>query len=158
MKTRSIILALCFAMLFLFTAESMAQVNTPTEKFDGSSLMLTMSSPVDSLSTVNGEWINISKFDGDNFYTYSPSYGKLLTSAKGTPKVTVTIEGSFDQTNVSVIDTVGGPSDSLETFAASKTDLNNRKFPYIRFKFKGEARNRRDTIVKTVLYFYKKEY
>jgi len=143
-------------LTLLITFGAQAQTKITTNNI-GTSQVVSFEMIVDSLSTLTTNPFTLSSFDGESFYTYPLSYGYILTSVAGLPRVSMFIQGSFDgSTNWTNADTLA-TSDSTETFRKLSFDLNNAKYPYYRISVTGTAGNRRDTDLKFWLYAYRKD-
>lgn len=150
------------AFTFLIIIFALLALVTPAQKINidknDNAVLITMEANVDSLSTVTSKWFSIPEYLTHSLYTYPVNYTKMQNSVSGKPYITVTVEGSNDQVNVAVIDTIGGVQDSLETLYSGNTNFNNKKFWYYRIKFKGESKsgslkNRKDATLRTDLLF-----
>jgi hypothetical protein len=157
MKRLFLLLSALF-LVILMTGVTLAQEKVDIDKASNQTLV-SLAADVDSTgltaSTVTSEWFPVQNYIGNNFNTYPVSYTKLIKSAAGHPHVTTTIEGSNDQENVAIVDSVGGVSDSVETLQSGTLNLNNKKYWYYRIKHKGEAGNRADVTSKVDLLFTK---
>lgn len=150
-----------FAFILMLAGMFLLSIVTPAqtleiEKIDNA-VIVTFDADVDSLTTVTSDWFAIPEFLSHSLYTYPPNYTKIQSSAAGKPHITVTIEGSNDQTNVVIVDTVGTVGDSLETIYSGSTNFNNKKFWYYRYKYTGTGTgvfaNKSDATLRTDLVF-----
>lgn len=158
MKTK-LFIALIFAIVLIcLPAIASAQDNVDITRADDQT-KVSLSVDVDSTgltaSTVTSQWFSASKYLGNSFYTYPVQYTKLVKSTKGKPRITTTIEGSNDQTNVAVVDTMGILADSIETYQSGTLNLNNKKYWYYRIKHTGTSGNRADATAGIDLIFIK---
>lgn len=123
------------------------------------SIRVKYTADVDSLTTTYSDWFSIADYLGLSLITYPVNYSKIQSSAAGKPHITVTVEGSNDQTNVVIVDTVGTVGDSLETIYSGNTNFNNKKFWYYRLKYTGTGTgafaNKSDATLRTDLVFIK---
>lgn len=157
LKSRfSFVFFLCVAAFLVLGASTPAQ--TYFDKGDNS-LRVKYTADVDSLTTTYSDWFSIADYLGLSLYTYPVNYSKIQSSAAGKPHITVTVEGSNDQTNVVIVDTVGTVGDSLETIYSGNTNFNNKKFWYYRLKYTGTGTgafaNKSDATLRTDLVFIK---
>lgn len=143
------------ALLMMVFIEPQAQNTTVKQERGDNSVLLSFSTNVDSLTTVTSKWFSIADLLSHSLYTYPISYTKIQSSVLDKPHITTTIEGSNDQVNVAVVDTIGTVGDSLETLYSGTIDLNNKKFWYYRIKHTGTGTgvfaNKRDAIIRTDL-------
>lgn len=143
------------AMLFIFQPFAPAQT-LEIDKNDNA-VMVSFDAEVDSIITVTSDWFAIPEYLSHSLITYPPNYTKIQSSTAGKPHITVTLEGSNDQTNVVIVDTVGTVGDSLETIYSGNTNLNNKKFWYYRYKYVGTGTgafaNKSDATLKSQLVF-----
>ena len=136
--------------------------STPAQTYfdkGDNSLRVKYTADVDSLTTTTSDWFSIADYLGLSLITYPVNYSKIQSSADGKPHITVTVEGSNDQTNVVIVDTVGTVGDSLETIYSGNTNFNNKKFWYYRLKYTGTGTgafaNKSDATLRTDLVFIK---
>jgi len=108
----------------------------------------------DSTSNDTSATFSLARFDGDSYSTYPVPYGYMFTSTLGSPKISVFIDYSYDNTNWAVADTLCS-SITSEALAKGTKDYNNIKAPYFRLRIDGIALNRHDTLVKIWFYFYR---
>lgn len=112
---------------------------------------------IDSVDTMYSNVFSLSEFDAVSFYDYPINYAKLWESTIGMPFVKVFIQGTYDRSNYTVVDTLA--IDSLETFARGNLNINDYKFPYYRLMIEGYTagdgdKNKSDTAFKIWLYAY----
>lgn len=155
MYKSKIFFALLITLAF-FTSDLFCQ-SIKTETIDNT-IKISFSSPVDSLNTVRSNWFAVPEYLSHSLSTYPVNYTKIQNSASAKPYITVMIEGSNDQVNVAVVDTIGGSLDSLETLYSGTANLNEKKFWYYRIVYKGESKsatlkNRKDATLRTDLLF-----
>ena len=89
---------------------------------------------LDSLQTYNSKHFSLNKYDNESYYTYPPQFARLLTSSAGTPKVTAIVQGTYDQSNYTNVDTLMN-ANSTETFTRGSFNINDWKFPLYRIQF-----------------------
>lgn len=150
-----------FAYFFILAALFLMPIFTPAQTLDiernDNAVKISFDADVDSLTTVTSDWFAIPEYLSHSLITYPPNYTKIQSSADGKPHITVTLEGSNDQTNVVIVDTVGTVGDSLETIYSGNTNLNNKKFWYYRYKYTGTGTgafaNKSDATLRTDLVF-----
>lgn len=111
---------------------------------------------IDSTETHNSSAFTLASYDGESFYSYPIAYAYKLTSASGTPRVSLFIQYSFDQSNWANADTIVY-IDSIETLQKGVLNLNDVKAPYYRVVGRGESNNRLDLICDLKLYAYRKD-
>lgn len=156
-------LNLLFITMFFFGfaqlsfSQYLTGFNPKLTEVQNAGLVVEFRATADSLENITSRLFSVTNYDGGAWSSYPIYYTKSTVSAAGKPFTTVTIEGSNDNENWVVIDTVGGASDSLETLASGSIDLGGKKFLYYRQRTKGESGNRRDTVVKTTYYFYNRK-
>lgn len=156
MLKKNFVLSIFISLMLCFTLEAQT---TTIEKDGDNAIKVTFDSDVDSLDTVTSDWFTLPGYIAYSSYDYPVHFTKIQTSTAGKPYVTATLEGSNDQVNIVVVDTIGTIVDSLETLYSSTINLNNKKLWYFRVKHKGESvptsdqKNRSDTVVKTDLLF-----
>jgi len=152
------------AFITLFVLALMQPVNAQTsitkEKVGNDGLKISVASTlIDSVTTVYSQWFTLGDFNQDATTANLGNYTKLLTSATGIPRVTTTLQGSNDQTNIFTLDSLGIVADSIETAQKGTFDFNSiansNRFNYYRFKDVGEASNRSDTYIKKEIYITK---
>lgn len=153
MKKHFFLAAILTMVFSVFLVQPVEAQSLSIERQGDNAVKVTFDAPVDSLSLVTSDWFTVGPYISHSLVTYPVSYTKIQSSTLNKPFVTVIVEGSNDQENVLAVDTVGTVSDSLETLYSGTTDFNNKKFWYYRVKYKGEAGNRPDCIVKTDLLF-----
>lgn len=136
--------------------------STPAQTYfdkGDNSIRVKYTADVDSLTTTYSDWFSIADYLSHSLITYPVNYSKIQSSAAGKPHITVTVEGSNDQTNVVIVDTVGTVGDSLETIYSGNTNFNNKKFWYYRLKYTGTGTgafaNKSDATLRTDLVFIK---
>lgn len=123
--------------------------------------MIVFTCTVDSVDTLISSTFSLAKYDGA-YYTTDASgnaifqdvpYAYIATSALGSPKLTTYIQGSYDQSNWFVVDTLctNLTSESLTTGTAQ---LFRYHIPYYRAVVYGVALNRSDTIFDFRFYCY----
>lgn len=110
---------------------------------------------VDSVRTDTSAAFTFAGYDAESFYDYPVEYGKKITLASGTPKVTVLVMGGFNSWSRAVVDTVI-LSDSVTTFGYGTINFNDAHFPKYWFVIKGDANNRSGTYLDLSLYARKK--
>lgn len=154
MKHCTLSILVLVILLLLPISVSRPQVSVDLDKGD-QALLVSLNYPVDSVTTVTSKWFGVKSYLVNSFNDYPIQYARKLNSVKGLPKVTTTIEGSNDQTNVAIVDTLGGVSDSIETYTSGTLNLNNKKFWYYRIKQTGQSGNRADVTARVDLLFIK---
>lgn len=149
-KLRSVLL---FTILVLipFTTQAQFVLNAlPTQHANG--VQYKFSGKVDSLSTIYSKTFPL-MVSADSIKL---NVGRKLASA-GTPKVSIVLQGSLDNTNWDSLLTFY-TSDSLKTYSSKKSGTTSI-YPNYRLKMYGTAGNRRDVTFEFYLYtWYRKEY
>jgi len=147
-------IASVFLMCVLFLSTISAQ--TYIDKGDYS-MRVKYTTSVDSLATMTSNWFSVADYLPGSLITYPAYYTKIQSSVLRVPVITVTLEGSNDQTNYVVVDTIGTVGDSLETIYSGNINLNNQKFWFYRIKAVGVGAhpfdNARDAVLRTDLIF-----
>lgn len=121
----------------------------------GTAKLIKFSGKIDSLSTLSSNPFNLNGYNTD-YYSYPLSAQKLFTSTSGTPKVKVIIQGTFNGSTYTNIDTIG-VADSVESVVKANYDMNGAIYPQYRLTITGATNNRRDTLFEIYLYAYKKD-
>ena len=148
-----------FAFILILAGMFLLSIAVPAQTLEidkiDNAVKVSFDAEVDSLTTVTSDWFAIPEFLSHSLITYPPNYTKIQSSVAGKPHITVTIEGSNDQTNVYTVDTVGTVGDSLETLYSGSTNFNNKKFWYYRFKYVGTGTgafaNKSDATLRTAV-------
>lgn len=117
--------------------------------------VITVTSAVDSLDTLNTKVFGLGQFQNYDWDTYPFSYGYLLTSAAAKPYIRCVVQGSYDNSTFFAVDTLF--ADSAETFTKGTANLNKGKYPYYRFQITGYTGNRADATMKLWFYAYKRD-
>lgn len=127
---------------------------------DGNGVVWAFEVEVDSLENYTSKAFSLSPYDADDFSEYHPlHFGKVASSADGTPRVFVYIQGTYGDGNWFTVDTVA-VADSVETYNTGTLDLNAKKCAAYRVVFDGitgYTDNRLDTVYKLSLYAYRKD-
>lgn len=141
-----------FLSLFAVTV-SLGQIskNAVTSSPVSDGRLVEVECTVDSLNIYYTNAFSFSGYDGTSYYTTPIYYAKLLTSVKGTPKVSVIVQGKVSGEGWSTVDTVA-IADSVETAASGSLDFNGKRFPQYRLKLYGATSNRSDSQYKIGLY------
>ncbi|MCA0388483.1 MAG: hypothetical protein LCH52_08310 [Bacteroidetes bacterium] len=152
---KSAIVKLLFVVLMItfvpLTTPAQFVLNAlPTQYANG--VQYKFSGKVDSLSTIYSKTFPL-MVSADSIKL---NVGRKLTSA-GTPKVSIVLQGSLDNTNWDSLLTFY-TSDSLKTYSSKKTGTTSI-YPNYRLKMYGTAGNRKDVTFEFYLYtWYRKEY
>lgn len=108
---------------------------------------------LDSVGTLNSNSWEVSEFDDYLWATETIQASYKLTSANGSPKITAVIQGSMDNTNFAVIDTLFSAITG-EAQAFCNTDMNSIHAPYLRLQLVGVAAGRADQTGWIHIYHY----
>lgn len=146
-----------FILASLFLCQTFAVAQSVDIERGENSALITFQSDVDSAETVTSDWFSVKDIIPYSLYTYPVNYTKIQSSTLRVPKITVTIEGSNDQTNVVIVDTIGTVGDSLETLYNGNVNFNDKKFMYYRYKYTATGThpfdNATDAVLRTDLLF-----
>ena len=121
--------------------------------------MLTFTCSVDSVDTLTSSTFSLAKYDGykelysSQEVSIETPYAYIATSAAGSPKITCYIQGSYDESNWFVVDTLCTDLTS-ETLAKSTAQLFRYHVPYYRAIVYGIALCRSDAVFDFRFYFY----
>jgi len=112
----------------------------------------TAADPMDTLTSYDSQEFSLSSYD----YYFTGTYQKSFVSASLKPRVTTTIQGSFDLTNWFAVDTLGIVSDSVETVQSGTiTNLPLKTYPYYQILNTYETGQPGDVIASVKCYFTK---
>lgn len=123
--------------------------------------MIVFTCAVDSVDTLISSTFSLAKYDG-SYYTTDTSgnaifqevpYAYIATSALGSPKLTTYIQGSYDQSNWFVVDTLCTDLTS-ESLTKGTAQLFRYHIPFYRAVVYGVELNRSDTIFDFRFYCY----
>jgi len=144
-------------VMMAFTMLIIQPVQAQSFEYNEDAVKVSFTSAVDSAGTVYSDWFSIPDYLSYSFYDYPVNYTKIQSSVLRVPVITVTVEGSNDQTNIVITDTIGTVGDSLETYYNGNTNFNNKKFWYYRLKYVGVGThpfdNATDATLRTDLVF-----
>ncbi len=147
-------------MVLLFTSFTDAQT-TRTEVADGNYIISSSNiGYLDGTGTVYTEPFVVADQDAFSWVTYPWTYSITGTvPTTGTIKARMYLQASFsNSSNFTDIDTITVASDILSTTPAEGTfDMNNKKYPYYRWKFVGQSGNADSVTVTVKLWNPKKE-
>ena len=158
-KLRISIMAFVILFLLVITLPANAQTKV-TKSFQNDALLIEHPlTSIVSTDTVYSIWFGLNDYNKAIGVSTLGNYTKILTSASSKPRITTLIQGSNDQTNVFVLDTLGIVADSIETAQKGTFDLNeinnSNRFQYYRFVQIGESSNPADAKIKQELYIIK---
>jgi len=159
MKLHSVLitlLALLVALTFVPPPLANAQftINARTNLVENSGQLTAFELTADTTGSDTSYAFTLSGYDLESFSTYPIIVGKLQTSASGKPRLTTYIYGTFNGSDLVLVDTVGIISDSLETMQWYSIDLNNKHYPYYKLRVVGESGNLSDVTTKLWVYAY----
>jgi len=149
MKKFSTILILLLAVASFGFAADFNAVFQPI----GENHLITFTTSVDSVDTLVSSDFTLTLYDDGGFSSYPVKCWSKATSTLGSPKLTAYVQGSWDQSTYTNIDTIFSASTS-ETAALVDLDMNGALYPYYRIYLLGVALNRSDTelTIKWLLY------
>jgi hypothetical protein len=158
---KNILSLLIVVMMFLFVVPV---VEAQTEKYMStakvgnnitySQTVGTSADPMDTLISYDSQTISLASYD----YYWNGTYQIKFVSAILVPKITTTIEGTFDGTNWFAVDTLGAVADSTETVRTGViTNLPLKRYPYYRVLHTPLIKSPSDVVGSVQLYFTKPE-
>lgn len=156
MKASFLVVALLLAFGLGFAGDGAYSINA-NETYRGYNLDIEFYCTVDSVDTLTSNSFRLSKFDHVSWATYPFIFDTKLTSAKGSPKCTLYIQGYTPRTGWATIDTVFSANTS-ESAAVYEVNLNNKKREKYRLLLYGVALNRSDTTFRANLLGYQETY
>jgi len=117
---------------------------------------LTFACTVDSIDTLTSNVFSLGKYNDLSWSTYPIPYQLYNVSAAGQPMLTAYVQGSNDNINWFVVDTLFS-TDSLETVRYKTADFNNYKAVLYKLIIYGVTGCGSDTVVDMIFYFYIKD-
>ncbi len=135
-----------FAMIMLLSLFSLGSAADFTSVWYpmGDNHLVTFSTEVDSVDTLVSDTFTLTLYDNDSFSSYPIKCWSQATSTLGSPKLTAYVQGSWDKSTYTNVDTIFSASTS-EAVALVDLDLNGNVYPYYRIYLLGVALNRSDT-------------
>jgi len=147
-------------LIFFVTILLMGSLFAQTEvrmsrEYSGDDMMLKMdiaAADFDTLTSYDSQLFSLSGYHG----TWDAYYAKQYVSASLKPRITTTLQGTFDGTNFVAVDTLGIVSDSVETYQTGTITNNPGKlYPYYRILNTAETGNPSDVVLDVDIFFIK---
>lgn len=157
-KFLSILMVFLMAVTFVFAGDGTWSIDaSKREHVPAQGEVITFACSVDSIDTLTSRTFSMTEFDGmaDSTFSEVPMAYKVSSSA-GTPKVTVYIQGSYDDENYFSIDTIA-TDQTAETLQKGFVDVFKYIVPYHQVVIEGIETSRADTEFKMWLYPYWKK-